>query len=337
MNWDSVLNTLTQAPGVSGFERTAAVAAAELFEQFCDTEITVSQSLIATLRSPAPKDAPLLVFDAHLDEIGLIVTDVDENGFLTFSCVGGIIPRHLPATEVCVHGTEDVYGVITSTPPHLAKPGSTQDVPDLRIDTGMTRDELNDRVRPGDPVTFIGTTQHLANENRIVSRALDDRGCCAILLRIAELLHENPPACRVAFTLTSCEEINGFGAKTTAFSLGADKAIVIDVTHAKENMSAAPNNVHLGDGACIDVAPILDREIVATLKRLAKEKEIPWCTEVSTSRTGTNSEDFAICGEGCPVGLISLPLRYMHTPSEVGDVRDMEACAQLSAAFAHTL
>ena len=338
MNWDSVLNTITQTPGVSGSERAAAEAAKALFEPYCDVTIDQNQSVHAALRSNAPADAPLLVLDAHLDEIGLVVTGIDEHGFLSFSPVGGVCGRHLPSWEVTVHGREDVYGVITSTPPHLAKKGEPpKDLSHLRIDTGYTREQLESRVAPGDFVTFSGPVVRLANERRISAKALDDRACCAILLRAAELLHDDPPACRVVFTLTSGEEVNSRGSNTSAFALRPDEALILDVTYARSPGSPVTTAAKLGGGPAIGVAPILDRGISNTLKNICKENNIPYSVEVMPGRTYTNSEAFAIAREGARVGMISLPLRYMHTPSEVCDEQDLEACARLAAAYARTL
>ena len=338
MNWDSVLSTLTQAPGVSGSEMPAANAACALFAPFCDVTVDQNQSVHAALRADVPADAPLLVMDAHLDEVGLVVTGIDENGFLSFAAVGGIAGRHLPAYEVCVHGREDVYGVITSTPPHLAKKGDVPtDFSHLRIDTGMTREQLGDRIALGSFVTFRVPTQRLANEHRIVSKALDDRGCCAILLRVAELLHGQKLGCRVVFTLTSGEETTSRGSSTSAFALAPDQALVLDVTYAKTPGSPESTVATLGGGPAIGTSPVLDRDIFSTLKNICAENNIPYSVEVMPRRTYTNSEAFAIAKTGARVGMISLPLRYMHTPAEVCDDRDLEACAQLAAAYARSL
>lgn len=338
MNWDSVLSALTQASGVSGNERGAAEAAKTLFSAYCDATIDSNQSVRAVLHADAPADAPLLVLDAHLDEIGLIVTGIDENGFLSFSNVGGVAGRHLPSYEVEIHGQETLYGVITSTPPHLAKKDDVpHDLTHLRIDTGMTREQLNGRISVGDFVTFVGKTERLANEHRIVSKALDDRGCCAILLRVAELLCGQKLNCRVVFTLTAGEETSSRGAQTSAFALEPDQALILDVTYARTPGSPESTVATLGGGPAIGMSPVLDRDIFNTLKNICNENNVPYSVEVMPGRTYTNSEAFALAKTGARVGMISLPLRYMHTPTEVCDDRDLEACAQLAAAYARSL
>lgn len=326
--------TLTLANGVAGREKAAAEAAATLLRPLGEVHTTTLGSVWCTV-CPGTPNAPHLVLEAHLDQIGLAVTKVEENGFLRIGNIGGFDRRTLPAAPVTIHGTDGDYpGVICSVPPHLAsKDAGPLKMEEFAVDTGYSTEEAKKIFAPGDVITLDRRFAELANET-VASGAMDDRIGCVAVIAAAQELHQTGCNCRVSVLLSAMEEVGGHGAATAGFVLRPDLVIAVDVSFAEGVGATTPTAGKLGGGVMIGIAPILDNGITDDLLRIAKEKELPFQYEVMGGRTGTDADSIAVSAGGIRSGLLSIPLRNMHTPVETVRIADVMTTAQLMVEFA---
>ena len=322
---------LCEAPGPSGRECAAYAAAKELLSPMGEVKRTPLGSLLCCVNE-GKEGAPHLLLEAHLDQIGFIVTRVEE-GFLRFSKIGGIDARWLPATPVVIHAAAGDYpGIITSVPPHLAGDGRDHSIKieNLLIDTGFTAETAAKLFAPGDIVTFAAKPVELQNK-RLAGPALDDRIGCAAVIAAAEEIAAEKPDCKVTVLLSSMEEVGGQGAETGGFTSQPDYAIAVDVSFG-DGFGCAPEKTSpLGGGTMLGYAPILDREFTMKLKKLAEENNIPLQHEPMGGRTGTDADELATAGRGIKMALLSIPLRSMHTVAETIDPEDAANTARLMA------
>ena len=320
---------LCEAPGPSGRECAAYAAAKELLSPMGEVKRTPLGSLLCCVNE-GKEGAPHLLLEAHLDQIGFIVTRVEE-GFLRFSKIGGIDARWLPATPVVIHAAAGDYpGIITSVPPHLAGDGSDHSIKieNLLIDTGFTAETAAKLFAPGDIVTFAAKPVELQNK-RLAGPALDDRIGCAAVIAAAEEIAAEKPDCRVTVLLSSMEEVGGQGAETGGFTTQPDYAIAVDVSFG-DGFGCAPEKTSpLGGGTMLGYAPTLNRDFTLKLKKL--ENNIPLQHEPMGGRTGTDADELATAGRGIKMALLSIPLRSMHTVAETIDPEDAANTARLMA------
>ncbi len=323
---------LCKAGGTPGDESAAAAAAAQKFPGCAETHTDALGNLLAVMGDPKSKNHILL--DAHLDQIGLVVTRIEKNGFLRADRCGGTDQRILPGTAVTVCGKEELHGIVCCMPPHLT--GGDRDkvpAPDkMAVDIGLSREEAEKRVQPGDRILFRTEPKSLLG-TRITAPGLDDRSSVAALIRCAQLLTEKPPRCRVTFLCSTREEVGGQGAVTGAYGADPSQAIAVDVGFAAQPGVEPEKCGKLGGGPMIGYAPVLNRGISEKLVLLAEKSKMPYKRDVMGEDTGTNSDDIAATRSGVPTGLVSIPLRYMHTPAEVVDLQDVENTARLLAAY----
>jgi putative aminopeptidase FrvX len=329
---EQLLFRLCEAPGTPGAESPAAKAAAAELADTAKVTIDRMGNVLAEFGDADAKEHVLL--DAHLDQIGLIVTDIDEHGFLKIARCGGADARVLPGGAVTVYGKETLCGVVCSTPPHLQEGGEDKvsAVNKMAVDVGLSRDEAKKLIQPGDRILFQTRPKRLLG-TRVSAAGLDNRASVAALCRCAQLLNGEKLHCRITVQLSVQEETGGAGAKTGTYSIEPTQAIAVDVSFAQQPGISDVNRGRLGGGPMIGISPVLNRCITDRLISLAEEKQMPWTREIMGSRTGTNSDGIATTGRGVPTGLVSVPLRYMHTPAEVVDLNDIENTAQLLAAY----
>lgn len=327
----ALLESLCGAKGVSGAENEAADVVARMLGRY----MPVSIDALGSVTGRKEGKGVHVLLDAHLDQIGLIVTAVDADGFLKFTKCGGADRRVLAAAEVTVHGKENLFGVITSTPPHLAKPDeASKALPfdEMAIDIGLPREEAENLVSPGDRVTFNGDYLRLLG-SRVSSPSVDDRAGVAAVLRCLEILEEKGVDCNLTVMFSAQEETGGSGAQTASFTAQADEAIAVDVSFAAAPSVSDEKYATLGKGTMIGFAPSLDYKMSKALERIAKDKEIPYQPEVMGGKTGTNCDEIQVSGKGIKTALLSVPLRNMHTAVEVCDLEDIENTAKLMAEY----
>ncbi len=328
-----LIEKLTNAVGVSGDEATAAAAAAELLRPYGRVEADALGNILCTVKKPK-EGGPHLLLDAHIDQIGLIVQEIDDKGFLKVANCGGMDRRILMASEVTVHGKRPVYGVICSQPPHLAKEGDSKKAPkleDIAIDVGLSKEKAQELIALGDRITLSGPVREMVN-GQLVSQALDDRASCAAIIRCLKLIKGKDIPCGLTVLFSTREEVGGQGARTGAFSVFPTKAIVVDVSFGYTPDSPRHKCGELGKGPMIGFAPAISRRFSNELVELAKANEIPYQVEIMEGETGTNADQIVIAQSGVETGMVSIPLKYMHTPIETVDPADIEAAARLMAA-----
>lgn len=275
-----------------------------------------------------------ILLDAHIDEIGMVVTSITDDGFLKAAAVGGIDRRMLLASEVTVWGKKELNGIISTLPPHLQKADDERKVPEMSeiaIDLGMSSEEVLRLVSPGDKITFKRRFTQLMN-NRISSNSLDDRAGIASILLALDELKKLPVKITVLFS--SQEEVGTRGAKTGAYSKNVDESISVDVSFGYSPDCSKEECGIVSKGAMIGCSPTLDRDIYDLLKAAAEKYDIPYQCEIMNGRTGTNADVISVAGNGIKCGLISIPLKYMHSPVEVVDISDVENVSRLIVAYA---
>lgn len=326
-----LLEKLCMAKGVSGAENEAASVAAELLNKYMPARVDVLGSVTGT----TGEGETHILLDAHLDQIGLVVTAIDEDGFLKVAKCGGSDIRVLAAAEVTVHGREKLFGVITSTPPHLSKPedsNKAKGFDEISVDIGMKREDAVKLVSPGDRITFNGEYLKLLG-NRVSSPSIDDRAGVAAVLRCLELIKDKNLNCKISVMFSVQEETGGSGAQAGAFAANADEAIAVDVSFASAPGVSGEKYAALGGGTMIGYGPSLDYTMSRKLAEIAENKEILNQPEVMGGKTGTNCDEIQVAGKGVRTALLSIPLRNMHTAVEVCDLEDIENTARLMAEY----
>ena len=290
------------------------------------------------LRAGSAKGSrPKLMLAAHMDEIGLRVTGI-EDGFLRVTRVGGTDRRVLLGSEVVVHasrGGRDLPGIVATRPPHvlpLKERKKTVGWDQIFVDVGLPPREVERLVSIGDLISFRREMAELKNR-RLAGKAFDDRACVAILTLALEQLAEMRHTWDVFAVATVQEEIGLKGAVAAAYGVAPDLAVALDVTFGKQPGASDVDTLPLGDGPVIAIGPNFHPGVVARLKEVAEAHEIPYQLEPVPGRSGTDAWAIQVTREGVPTALVSLPLRYMHQPVETLDVLDVERAARLLAAF----
>ena len=330
MNIKEITSLLTEGAGVSGACHTLDNAK-EILGRYADVKTDALGSIIGT----AGNGKFHIMLDAHLDRIGLIVTAIDESGFLRVDKCGGTDVRVLAAAEVTVWGKEPVYGIITSTPPHLAKAEDSGKAPsfdNIYIDTGLPYEKVKELVSPGDRITIDAPVCSLSG-NRIAGAALDNRIGMATLIRVLDILKDKNTNATVSVLFSVQEETTEAGGKTGAFGIYPDEAIVVDVSFGTAPGISDQESGKLGGGGMICISPAISYNMSQELISLAEEKNIKYQTEICSSSTGTNADVISVAKSGIKTALVSIPLRNMHTQAEVADTDDVESAAQLIAAY----
>jgi putative aminopeptidase FrvX len=340
-----VLRKLLTAAGPSGYETAPVAVFTEAARAFTDdVAVDVVGSAVARVAGTTA-NAPLLAIIGHIDEIGLIVTHIDDDGFLRFVGVGGWDPQILAGQRVeLVTRDGPLPGVVGRKAIHLLREEDRKKVVELRgmhIDIAASDgDEARALVRIGDVAVIAGEPLELRND-RVVSRSMDNRLGAFIALEAARLVAEaggapgDVAACGVVQ-----EEITFAGSRTSAYSLRPDVAIVVDVTHETGAPGTDLNEIgkhEFGGGPVIERGSVLNPAVFELLHDTAEREQIPFTVAASARATGTDADAVHLSRAGVPTGGISIALRYMHSPVEMVQLGDVDACARLIAAFAQSL
>jgi len=338
-----LLHQLLTAPGPSGYEAAPAAAWRKAAAEFADVSSDTLGSSFARVAGPA--DAPRMAVVGHIDEIGLIITHVADEGHLHFQGVGGWDAQVLVGQRVEVITREgQLPGVIGRKPIHLLKEEDRKKVVELRdlhIDIGASgAEEAGRLVRIGDVAVIAAEPVELPNR-RLVSRSLDNRLGAYVALEVARLVAEPGDAVGELVAVASVQEETTFaGSRTSTFALEPTAAIVVDVTHATDAPGVEPRELgqhELGSGPVIERGSIINPRVFELLHEAAESSDIPFTVSASSRTTGTDADAVHISRAGVPTGVVSIPLRYMHSPVEMVQLDDVEAAARLIAAFARRL
>lgn len=327
------LERLCTCTAPSGFEGPAAAVAAELLRPLVD-EVSIDRmgNVLGVRRSKTP-GAPKLLLDAHLDEIGLIVTGV-EDGFLRFRSIGGVDPRMLPGRELVVLIDPPLRGLVAC--PAGGDENKSVPLNELYVDVGLSQEEAERAVPVGTPMVYRAGCFPLG-EDQMCGKSMDDRACFVTLLRAAELLHDKELDVELHIMGSTREEVSGAGAVVGTWAVAPDFCVAVDVTHGKTPDGPADKTFELGGGPAIGVGPNMTRWMTERMIDKAREHSIPYQLEIMSGHTGTNGWEMQISREGVATSVLSLPLKYMHTPVETLSLADMEGVAQLLAAFTENL
>lgn len=327
MDIKKLIFDLCSASGVSGSEESAVNAAKEYLAGFSEVTTDHNGNLYAVTGNKNVDKTILL--DAHIDRIGLIVTDIDDNGFVKVDKCGGIDVRVL---QDSVLKTESgLCGTVCCLPPHLTDGIESKANPIIKtwVDFGMPCEEVKKQIKIGDKLTFDYTPKSLLGD-KITSPALDNRCGAASLIYAADLLKDKELDYKIVILLSSQEETFGTGAITGAYNIEAEEAISVDVSFASQpDISGQYASIELQKGAMIGIAPVLNKAMTNKLVSLAKDKDIPYQLEPLSSSTGTNADHISVSKSGVKTALISIPQRYMHTQAEVISVSDVESVSKL--------
>ena len=331
MTWDEVLYELCTADGVPGNEKNIACTCAALLETYGSVKIDRSGSVLCSVGEQRP-DRKTLLLNAHIDEVGMIVTYITDDGFLKVAKCGGVDVRVLPASKVTILGKERLYGIVTSVPPHLQSDSSkAAKLDDLYIDTGLSGKRAGELIKLGDRVLI--ENEPLEMGGLVTSKALDDRACVLALLMALDTLAGEETAYNIKVLLSAGEEVGSYGAKTGVYGSGADLALILDVTFGRVHGDPEEEYCGIGGGAAIGVSPTLSRRLTDALVKTAEDSGLPYQLEVMSGRTGTDADVISVSESGVPSCTISVPIRYMHTPVEAVDIADIENTAALIAEF----
>lgn len=329
----TLLGELSEACGVSAHEQNAkSIVKRELEKRNVKLHVDRMGNLIALKKGRKSNGKVMLA--AHIDEIGFMVTMI-EGPYLRFSTIGGFDVRILPGKKVMVHGKKPLKGIIGSIPPHFIPRDKRMQSPaieDLFIDVGLSEREIKRQVEVGDFISIRRSPFPLLNE-RFCGKSLDNRASVAVLISLFDELEVLAHDWDVYSVFTVQEEVTGLGGLTSAYRIKPDVAITIDVTFGKQSGFAPEYPVELDRGPSIAKGPNIHPALSRLLLTLAKEYEIPHQVEAEPGITGTDAAFIQVAHEGIPTVLLSVPLFYMHTPSEIVSLRDIKRTTRLVSRF----
>ena len=324
MNIKELIKELSNSVCIGNINKASLISKKEL-SKYASVSDFGTLGVIGKINKGASRT---LLLDAHIDEVGFVVTSVFDDGFVKVSAVGGIDARILPALPIIIHGKKDCPAIFISTPPHLAKDEKeAKDINDIYLDTGLGS-KANDFITAGDFCTFDKNAEDL-NGTRLSGKAFDDRTAVACLIEVASRIYNKDIPFNVIISIAENEELGMRGAKTSSFEMNCDEAIALDVSFGDAPDVSSSKSGKLGKGAMIGVSPVLNKNISKKLQKIGDEKNIPYQLEVMGGTTGTDADVISISKSGVPCGLISIPLRNMHTPCEVVDLNDIKSVCDL--------
>ncbi len=323
---------LLQARGVSGYEIDASKLVEKMFKSTIgNAEIDAFFNVVSTYG----KGKPVIYLSAHIDEIGLMVTSIEDDGFLGFCSVGGVDPRILMAQEVVVNTDEGkFFGVIGAKPPHVLSAEDVSKAPkmdELFIDIGFDGDTAKEKVNVGDMVTFLAPPIELLH-NKIASKSLDDRMGIVIMLEAYKYIKDKKFKGKVVFCASTQEEIGAKGAKVSAFRANPDMAVAIDVTHGKTPDSKDSESFDT-DKVCIGFGPYCDRGMAEIFQKAAVKCKVDVELDVSGHWTGTDGDELQVVRGGVPISVLEVPLKYMHTTVETLSYKTVKKAGKLLGEF----
>ncbi|MBC7189197.1 M42 family metallopeptidase [Candidatus Aerophobetes bacterium] len=332
------LKKLIEAPSPSGFERPAQKVVKEELESFADKVHTDIHGNVIAVKNPEGK--PRIMLAGHCDEVGFMVRYIDEDGFIYFSPIGGIDAHIVPGQRVKIHTKEGpVLGVVGKKPIHVLEEEEKKKVVRISeqwIDIGLKgKKEVEKIVKVGDPVTFCWELERLQGES-IVARGLDDKIGTFIVCEVLKSLSETSFKAALFAVSTVQEEVGLRGARTAAFFIDPDIGIAVDADSATDFPGMdkkKEGEIKLGEGPVISVGPNINPKVGSMLIEIAKSKNLPYQIAGEPRATPTDANVIQINKMGVATGLVSVPVRYLHTPVEVVSLKDVENAITLLKEF----
>ena len=335
MTLKELIISLSGVMSVSGNERRGGEELKKLIGGVFDDYKTDALGNHLFIKKCGRPNAPRILVDTHFDEIGMMVTGIKEGGFVSVTNIGGVDTRILPASEVIIYGKEPVYGVFAAKAPHLSTAADMEKLTPLSemlIDTGYTKEELEELCPLGTPVGFKPVYADLLND-RLAGKAFDDKACGACAIFGIDAVQRRDLAGDVYFLFSAFEETGMTGARVAGFGLRPDYALVLDVTHATVPEAKDRYLPEFGSGVAVAASPITNRRLTRMVTDLCKNGNIPFTVDACPGSTGTNANVLGISAEGIPTALCSLPLKSMHTSAEVLSLDDARALSRVVSAF----
>jgi len=333
------LKELTQTPGLPGYETATRdlirAAWAPLTDEIHQDGLGSLWAVKFGKRAPGGGRFKVMLA-AHMDAIGLMVTQVDGE-FLRVTKIGGIDARVMPGQIVMVHAKQDLPGVVARPPAFLLPSAHREGVAplsELLVDTGLPAERLRGLVKVGDVISFTQPPVELLN-GFLSAKSLDNRASVAALTLCLEALQDRPHVWDVVAVATVQEETTFAGAIASAFALEPDLAVAVDVTHGRDaNNKELPHETFpLGNGPTLGLGPNIHPGLHAAFKDAAGRAEIPYSVEPMPMHSGTDAFAIQVAREGIPTMVVSIPLRNMHTPVEIVAVKDVVRAGRLLAEF----
>ena len=330
------LADLIDIPGVSGYEEKIAQRVAGEFAKYCP-EVTIDPfyNVYGLMKGSGDCGRPRIMLAAHMDEIALMVKEIDDNGFLRFTNIGGVDPRVLLSQEVFVHGREKLFGVIAAKPPHIQDAEDMKKaVPmkDMCVDLGLPSEKVRELVWVGDLITFHSPLVSMQGQY-VNGKSLDDRAGVVMLTEVMKELKHFNFAADVCFTATVQEEVGTRGAIISAYRMEPDVGIAIDVTHGDTPDAAKEVTSSMEKGFEVSVGPNMHPGLTKRFMDLAREYGIEFQVGAAPGPTGTDARSIQISRYGVPTLLIEMPLRYMHTTVETLNLDSVKKGARAIALF----
>lgn len=333
----SFLKRLLDSPGPSGYEAIPAGVWRDGVADFAKVWVDVSGNSMAEV---AGNGGPTIMMAGHIDEIGVIVTYIDDAGLVYVAAIGGWDPQVLVGQRIRLRGAKgDVLGVVGKKPIHLMKPeerDKASKIADLWVDIGAaSKEDAGQRIAIGDPGVIDAQLVEMPN-NRIVSRSIDDRIGAFVVAEALRQYAANPGSARVIGVATTQEEIgfHGGGALVAASRLNPAMALAVDVTFASDHpgIEKKEHGDHkLGGGPVLARGSVINPSVFALLEQSAKDLQIPYSVHAVGRDTATDADFIHLAREGVATGLVSIPNRYMHSPNEMVSLDDVERAATLIA------
>ena len=335
MDLSALLKRLSEAHGISAYEAPVREIVREEFAKHShEVRVTKMGSVVGVRHGSGAAPRRKVMLSAHMDEIGLMVTGI-EKGFLRITKVAGSDARVMLGQEVVVHGQRELPGVVGSRPPHVLPPDERDRVlpfDQLFVDVGLPETQVKRLVRVGDLISIRRAAFELKG-GLFCGKALDDRAAVAAVAVCLETLAASQHKWDVLGVASVQEETTFLGAATSAHGLQPDVAIAIDVTFGEQNGVSDTRTVGMGKGPAISIGPNFHPELVKALVDTASKLEMPYQMEPTPGASGTDAWPIQVARDGIPTALLSIPLRYMHTPVETVSLRDIERTGKLMAAF----
>jgi putative aminopeptidase FrvX len=333
------LKSLLSVSGLSGYEMPVRCIIEERWKPLADqTSVSQLGSLHAFKRGSGKEPRRSILIAAHMDAVGLMVSKMVD-GFLHISEIGGIDPRILPGTPVIVHGTEDLPGVVTIPPASLLPEGKgngTVAIEYLQVDIGLTPPQVLKKVRIGDLVSFDTRPVDMSGGS-LSGHSLDNRASVAVLTVCLEELQSKSHVWDVWAVASAQEEISCGGATTSSFELKPDLAVAVDTTYGKAPGVNGWESFEIGAGPTLGIGPNIHPLLHHRFTELAEKFGIPYGVEPMPTSSGTDAMAIQISAEGIPTMVISVPIRYMHTPVEMIMMKDIQRAGRLLAEFINGL